>query len=349
MALQSSSRLQQDETTRQAAPITASPSGGEGGGTVANVLRNEVLSFPENDSPERTTVSDTANPEAEIQSAIDRAANNGGGAVIIGRNLPPWDTSSINHDLSVDHFMAGSESDGHNVRAYGAAGDGITDDQPAVARALDRAKQRLGRVYLPGGHTYYIGTQMSGSAGLTLYGDGWSSKVICPGQNAGAFKWRNGSAVDVIVRDLWFDVNSGNAFDSAVSFRGDTDGPVRISNCKFTDSGVNDEGVTLEGILNQGCSNFLVENCFLDGVQIKGAGREFAHENIRIINNTVVNSNKQGITAVVRDNGSLKGVSIEGNTVRGASLMGVFVGSDGSSQTGVQTKDISVRNNNIRL
>ena len=32
MALQSSSRLQQDEATRQAAPITASPSGGEGSG-----------------------------------------------------------------------------------------------------------------------------------------------------------------------------------------------------------------------------------------------------------------------------------------------------------------------------
>lgn len=58
---------------------------------------------------------------------------------------------------------------------YGAKGDGVTDDSEAIRKALDAA----GNVWLPAGHTYFVGETIKLKTGEGIYGfDRFSSKII---------------------------------------------------------------------------------------------------------------------------------------------------------------------------
>lgn len=86
---------------------------------------------------------------------------------------------------------------GNNVRAYGARGDGATDDTAAFAAAI--AATGTGWVYVPTG-TYLITSQLIISAlGTRIFGDGKSKSVIRFNPAVGAevicFKFSAGASV----------------------------------------------------------------------------------------------------------------------------------------------------------
>jgi hypothetical protein len=66
-----------------------------------------------------------------------------------------------------------------SVLDFGADPTGATNSQPAIQAALDSLPASGGEVYFPAG-TYLVNTAIRASANTTLYGDGYSSKIMCP-------------------------------------------------------------------------------------------------------------------------------------------------------------------------
>ncbi|MGC9327882.1 MAG: glycosyl hydrolase family 28-related protein, partial [Candidatus Hinthialibacter sp.] len=72
--------------------------------------------------------------------------------------------------LTASFAMAGDNPVSWNVKDYGALGDGVVDDGPAIGRALDAAaKAGGGEVFLPAGK-YRIADSLSVPSGVTLRG-----------------------------------------------------------------------------------------------------------------------------------------------------------------------------------
>jgi hypothetical protein len=66
-----------------------------------------------------------------------------------------------------------------SVKDFGAIGDGVTDDTTAIANALAYAGISKSAVYFPGTpNSYRITNEFIVPDGVTLYGDGWSSKIV---------------------------------------------------------------------------------------------------------------------------------------------------------------------------
>jgi len=87
-----------------------------------------------------------------------------------------------------------------NARNYGAVGDGVTDDAPAIQAALDAAAALAtgfatkATVVLPSGE-HRITTGLTVAANVTLRGMGWTSTVIAP---VGAITAITGSALTTL-------------------------------------------------------------------------------------------------------------------------------------------------------
>src|SRR5665811_50725 len=66
----------------------------------------------------------------------------------------------------------------HNVRDYGATGDGVTDDGAAFASAI-AATSAGGVMYVPAG-TYKVTRQLTLKSDITIQGDGPTSVIVFP-------------------------------------------------------------------------------------------------------------------------------------------------------------------------
>lgn len=96
-----------------------------------------------------------------------------------------------------------------DVRAYGAKGDGVTDDTVAIQAAINAmvASGLAGIVYLPAGG-YKITSGLTINARLWLMGAGMASTTIIAGANIATAAIRNSSGVsiyDVILSDFAYD------------------------------------------------------------------------------------------------------------------------------------------------
>ena len=58
----------------------------------------------------------------------------------------------------------------HNVKAYGASGNGVTDDTAFIQAAINAAEAMGGTVYFPPGKYRYTSTLTINSNGITLMG-----------------------------------------------------------------------------------------------------------------------------------------------------------------------------------
>lgn len=111
-----------------------------------------------------------------------------------------------------------------DVRAYGAKGDGTSDDTVAIAAAITAARRASGGiVWFPGG-TYCTSTQIL-HGGITMQGIGWQSILkLLPGANVNLLESPRGVANYYgVCRDLTLDGNrEANKTGDAISLWGAT-------------------------------------------------------------------------------------------------------------------------------
>jgi hypothetical protein len=171
-----------------------------------------------------------------------------------------------------------------NVRAYGAVGDGVTNDTAAFAAAAAAIPSTGGTIYVPAGR-YLVRATTYVKAGTTVRGDGWGSVMLADSA------WPNPQPVppwgyaflenvnylndtitdeDITVLDMQFDygtfgpvVVSGGG-KHAVRFQSTRN--VVIRNCLFQVAGGENAVALLacDNTLIQGCTAYDFTNCAWD-------------------------------------------------------------------------------------
>lgn len=130
-----------------------------------------------------------------------------------------------------------------NVKKFGAAGNGVDDDAPAIQKAIDAAQIKGGCVYFPAGDyrikkTLRIGGNSTGEPTnwLTLRGEGGGSKLYGDGvdcilagrPNPGSkTPWMNGARIESLTFRSFDLKNRCNGIDLSLMLR------VYISSCNF--------------------------------------------------------------------------------------------------------------------
>jgi hypothetical protein len=138
-----------------------------------------------------------------------------------------------------DGTVAWTDAPTFNVKAWGAVGNGTTDDAAAIQAAINAASTAGGGL-VNGFTTHKIGSTVEPKANVSLKGAGPRSKItLANGANCDMFKSANagsGGADFSLIEDLWLD---GNKTNNASGGRGvDLDGRrtyvnrLWISNCK---------------------------------------------------------------------------------------------------------------------
>jgi hypothetical protein len=174
---------------------------------------------------------------------------------------------------------AGVASERLNVRAFGARGDGVADDTPAVQNAIDEASARKGSiVLLPPG--IYIISQITLRAGISLIGSG----INLPGHGLGTIlQQKPGTDLDLIVSDQ---PPSGYHHWSVISNMS----LVGASGTKLS-SGIRFAAATGEGMKFE---HLLVEKFARDGIQVTG-GVPFYAEDVHLFGNGVGSGSGYGL------------------------------------------------------
>jgi hypothetical protein len=244
-----------------------------------------------------------------------------------------------------------------DVKAYGAVGNGTTDDRASIQAALDAAVAAGGgTVHLPRG-TYKLTNKITLGSNITLQGEGPQS-VLKPIYGSLSVNrvidndWVNGNS-NIMLRDFKLD-RSGANITHGMLFNGITNlliegveisgrpaaasgciavsgiGPatrllsknVKVTNCYFADVG------------NYGVQVGFVDGCVMSnnvafeadrevfGVEPEGVGS--SSKNVAIIGNTIYGSlnvmgTSTGLIVVTESSlGSIFGVTVAGNTLRQA-------------------------------
>lgn len=167
-----------------------------------------------------------------------------------------------------------------NVRDFGATGDGVTNDLAAINAAVSAAAVSGGAVYFPATPNYYrvvaaaAGTDlipMSNVHNVTLFGDGYASKIKQEGSALGGSTHLLGilnQSSSIRIYNMYFDVaNPTNTNEqthciqiygkSALSAPGPQD--IEITNCYFGRA-VGD-GIRLLGELTKEVDNLRISYC----------------------------------------------------------------------------------------
>jgi len=223
-----------------------------------------------------------------------------------------------------------------DVRAYGATGDGVTDDTIAIAEAVATGSN----VYFPAG-TYLTDGFSAAEAGQMFFGDGYETSILLSNSadNMLTIDGKN----RCIVRDLYF--KGGTASDSKTGNKGifidGSSGRTQIKSCRFDyylEAGIyndSDSGVhwvsdctflhTVIGIymgLNSGDS-YIVNN---DIGWATTAAIDSLTGTLRIINNSPYNSG----VGIRFDCSGISGQSLYNNKIIGNSC--------GDNTTGIEIK-----------
>ena len=136
-------------------------------------------------------------------------------------------------------LQAGSD---FNVKKFGALGDGVADDAPAIQKAIDAAQVKGGCVYFPAGDyrvkkTLEIGGNTAIDPNLnwlTLRGEGGGSKLlgdgvefILAGRSGSKSPWMHGARIEGLTFRSFDLKNRCNAIDLSLMLR------VYITSCNF--------------------------------------------------------------------------------------------------------------------
>ena len=205
---------------------------------------------------------------------------------------------------------------GHDVKTYGAVGDGVTDDSAAIQAAIDAAAGG-GAVFFPTG-VYQIGTAtLTLPSDVTLMGTGWGSVIQATGAGrTDPFAHdilRNADQVDgnanITIRDLAIHGDRAHSSNqiNGLDLEGGT-ANVRVINVLFEDHGVAIWIARSADTLIDGC-------CFLEKVANKsgivvGAEGGNLSERVRIVNCAFLGTDEEAIDL----NKGCRGILIEDNT-----------------------------------
>jgi polygalacturonase len=213
---------------------------------------------------------------------------------------------------------------------FGAAADGVTDDEPVLQSALDAAAaQGGGTVYLPAG-VYGVGAPLILRSGVHLVGDGRGKTVLR------TLVHSIGKTVEET--GVWAAVAMVSANGSSVS--------ELTIDMSFAGTEANGVALLPLGSTFQGAPS---ENCEVAGVEIIGGGNYHAYmiwnlrgRKIRIVDNVVdgrvtspVSSNQEGIESYGGTD-----VFIAWNTISNIGNSALNFGSAGAPDTGIQGLEV---------
>ncbi|HEY6206102.1 MAG TPA: glycosyl hydrolase family 28-related protein [Chthoniobacterales bacterium] len=139
----------------------------------------------------------------------------------------------------------------YNVKDYGAAGDGVTNDRDAFIATLNAIPPSGGVCYVPTG-TYLIGDPaiQFPSSGIHFKGDGPDSSIVKIAATPRANLINTSGTNNWSIEDLGFDMGNFRAAAAAIHGSGDN---WKISGCKVFNIGR--EGISCSG------THWKIENC----------------------------------------------------------------------------------------
>jgi len=182
----------------------------------------------------------------------------------------------INGDITATKFTGDVETI-FDVRYYGAAVDGVTDDTSALSAALTAAiANGGGTIFFPKGTTYIntggINADFTTKEGTLIFqGLGSSSKIKIAG--SGTSKIKVGALKQMIFRDITVIGDAAYTNTMADYFlKADTVDQVLVENCLFAGLRCAASGGAFGGVINAYNCHLTVRNCIFGGCSTYGSG-----------------------------------------------------------------------------
>lgn len=201
-----------------------------------------------------------------------------------------------------------------SVRAFGARGDGMIDDTPAVQAAIDAAPEGA-LIYFPSG-TYLVDNfQVRNRAGLRFEGDGAGSVIKRMGRPGNTRLATFIFSTDISIRHLVFDANGIERY-GGVNFYSMK--RVRIEQTRFFDSRRQPLGAEDRYPYVFGVGPIPSEDLWIENNQIEDLQLEVDHaRRVHIIRNTVVRAARTAGIGIftVADGSVAEDYDIVGNVV----------------------------------
>ena len=169
-----------------------------------------------------------------------------------------------------------------NVREFGARGDGISNDTPAIQKAIDAAPAGS-TIYFPAGIYDINNFIVKNRSGLTFTGEGQKSTIR---QTTGAGRFATfESSRNIVITDLAFDANGIMAFGGII-FSDATD--VRLENNKFFDGAPKPWGKPDRSAFNFSRGSHTNRDIKIINNNIENVQVDFAHSQQVLVDRNVV-------------------------------------------------------------
>ncbi|MGA7269675.1 MAG: glycosyl hydrolase family 28-related protein, partial [Acidimicrobiia bacterium] len=132
---------------------------------------------------------------------------------------------------------AASETGVYDVRAYGARGDGVSNDSAAIQAAINAASAVGGTVTVPAG-TFAVNSTISLKSGVTVRGAGIDRTILSmPNQSAPTNLLRGSGVNNVSIMDLSLSSPAASGFVFAIGLTNDysnvTVERVKVTGCQY--------------------------------------------------------------------------------------------------------------------
>lgn len=121
----------------------------------------------------------TGTTEQKITLAIANAVSLGLTRVFLPDTFVPYNPALVTFNSTVMLIREGGNPEAYDAKAYGAYGDGLTDDTAAIQAAIEAANPTHSKVHIPAGTyktltslTLYVGTHLEGET-LSAYSEGF--------------------------------------------------------------------------------------------------------------------------------------------------------------------------------